>query len=363
MQHFSAAPEKRMPPQAELKFCATKEALPSPSQMRAREHAMDPAYAPPGHPVSWPASDHAVRERGSMGKDAYQVKRNGDLWPHDALTREEFVTRVWEEGGVAYRDLPWRNISDPYAVLVSEVMLQQTQVSRVESYWKRFLDAFPTVQALAEADTAQVLALWQGLGYNRRALALKRAAEQAVAEHGGALPETFEGLTALPGIGPATAAGILAFAHEKPAVYVETNVRAVFIHELFPDEDRVPDADLLPYVADTADTPDPRGWYYALLDWGAALKRSGVNPTRASTSYARQSPFEGSRRQKRAELVRIVLAAPDGIAHAEAKHQLDEAERAAGRDAVPEELFTSLVDDLAREGFLVVDEGVLTMHP
>ena len=293
--------------------------------------------------------------------DKFRVKRNDALWPRGNVTREAFIAHVWEEGAESYRELPWRNIPDAYAVLVSEVMLQQTQVSRVEGYWHRFLEAFPTPAALAEAPTADVLALWQGLGYNRRALALKRMAEQVTAEYDGTLPRTFDELVTLPGIGPATAAGIIAFAYEEPSVYVETNVRAVFIHELFPDEDAVPDADLLPYVADTASTTDPRGWYYALLDYGATLKKSGANPTRASTSYTRQSKFEGSRRQKRAELVRIALGAPKGITRARAKGLLDQSEADAGREAVDQELFDSLLDDLEREGFITLKGATISV--
>lgn len=296
-----------------------------------------------------------------MGKGSFQVARNETLWPCGDVTREEFVAHVWEAGAEHWRDLPWRGIDDAYAVLVSEVMLQQTQVARVERYWQRFLETFPTIGALAQGSVADVLALWQGLGYNRRALALKRAAEQVASSGANVLPDTFDELVALPGIGPATAAGVLAFAFQKPSVYVETNVRAVFIHELFPDAEKVPDADLLPYVADTADTTDPRNWYYALLDMGAALKRSGINPTRASTAYGRQSTFEGSRRQKRACLVRIALDAPLGIALAEAKRALDDAETAAGRAVVDQALFDSIVDDLAREGFLHVEDGAMTV--
>lgn len=289
----------------------------------------------------------------------YHVLRNDQLWPHGTLTREAFVSRIWEEGAMHYRDLPWRGIDDAYEVLVSEVMLQQTQVSRVEQYWPRFLEAFPTIGSLAKSATAEVLALWQGLGYNRRALALKRAAEYLTAEGAEELPRSFEELLELPGVGPATAAGIMAFAYEEPAVYVETNVRAVFIHELFPDAEKVPDADLLPFIADTASTTDPRGWNYALLDFGTALKRSGANPTRASTTYGRQSAFEGSRRQKRAELVRILLATPQGLSREEAHGQLDEVERSGGRTAVDEELFTALVADLTCEGFLRHEDEML----
>lgn len=293
-----------------------------------------------------------------MAKAAFHVKRDDALWPRGEIDRAAFIARVQEEGAEHYRDLPWRGIDDAYAVLVSEVMLQQTQVARVERYWPRFLEAFPTLEALAHGSVAEVLALWQGLGYNRRALALKRAAEQAMSA-GAGLPRTFDALLALPGIGPATAAGVMAFAYQEPAVYVETNVRAVFLHELFPEEEKVPDADLVPYVADTASTVDPRGWYYALLDYGAALKKSGINPTRASATYARQSAFEGSRRQKRAELVRIALGAQAGIELAAARQALDEAEAARGREPVDAALFDGLIADLVREGFLVQEGDIV----
>ena len=256
-------------------------------------------------------------------------------WPSEALGRDEFVELVRREGARLHRDLPWRYIDDPYAVLVSEVMLQQTQVARVEKHWTRFLSLFPTIDSLAAAGTADVLAQWQGLGYNRRALALKRAAETCSAERGGLLPDTAEELETLPGIGPATAAGVMAFAYNRPSVYIETNVRTVFLHELFPDRDKVSDRELAPLVASTCPEDDARAWYYALLDYGAHLKTLVANPSRRSAHYARQSAFEGSRRQKRAELVRVVLAEP-GIGADELAERLDAFERAAGRDGVDE---------------------------
>lgn len=284
-------------------------------------------------------------------------------WPAGAEPLDGFVRRMLEVGDALYRDLPWRHVDDPYAVLVSEIMLQQTQVARVGRFWERFLTAFPTVDALAAAAVPDVLELWQGLGYNRRALALKRTADACAAEGEGRLPATYEGLLALPGIGPATAAGVMAFAHQVPGVYVETNVRAVFLHELFPDRDGVADRELAPAVAAAAFHPaaaaDPRRWYYGLLDYGAHLKASGVNPTRRSAAYSRQSAFEGSRRQKRAWIVRRVLAAPDGVEAAAVLAELEAAEAAAGRPAVGEVLFASIVDDLATEGFFRRKDGLL----
>ena len=264
----------------------------------------------------------------------------------------EFRARVSRLGAELYREMPWRNIQDAYGVLVSEVMLQQTQVSRVMDRWPDFMGRFPTADALAAASTSDVLAAWQGLGYNRRALNLKRACDLISAEYAGRLPETEAELRALPGIGPTTAAGVVAFAYDRPAVYVETNVRTVFINEFFPDAMKVPDAELIPLV---------RAWYYALLDYGAFLKSSlgrEGDPARRSAAYARQSTFEGSHRQKRARLVRIVLDQP-GIASDDAFLALSALEQADGRPAPAAVDFADMVDELAREGFFSCVDGAL----
>lgn len=284
-------------------------------------------------------------------------------WPSRAKDIDEFVSNMLRKGDELYRDLPWRNIDDPYAVLVSEIMLQQTQVSRVGRFWERFLSAFPTLDALAAAAVPDVLELWQGLGYNRRALALKRTADQCAAEGEGRLPETCEGLLALPGIGPATAAGVVAFAYQRPSVYLETNVRSVFLHELFPTEEAVSDKVLLPLVEAAAFHPaaaaDPRRWYYGLLDYGAYLKATVPNPSRRSSGHTRQSAFEGSRRQKRAWITRRVLAAPEGVRRAVVLADLNKAELAAARPEVDAELFASIIADLTAEGFFREEAGLL----
>ncbi len=224
---------------------------------------------------------------------------------------DAFRSRVWAHYRAHGRhDLPWRQTHDPYAILVSEVMLQQTQVSRVIPKYEEFLAEFPTLDALAAAPLERVLRLWQGLGYNRRAVWLKRAAETLSERNGGQVPATRKRFEALPGVGPATAAGVLVFAFGVPAPYLETNVRAAYIHEFFAERDSVRDCEILPLIEATMDAEDPREWFYALLDYGAWLKRSLPNPSRRSAHHARQSPFEGSNRQKRARLLRAVLAEP-----------------------------------------------------
>lgn len=235
-------------------------------------------------------------------------------------------------------------------------MLQQTQVARVDGRWQAWLGRFPSVEALAKADQAEVLQEWQGMGYNRRALALQRAA-RAIAELG-AFPIDQRDLVALPGIGPATAAGIRAFAFDLPGVYLETNVRAVFLHELFAAQTDVPDKLLTPLVLATcpkdADDPqdDPRTWYYALLDYGAWLKKTVPNPSRRSHEFAKQSKFDGSNRQKRAEVVRILLAAgASGLTAKQVEAQLNAQEVAAGRPAVLAEDVAAILQQLGAEGF------------
>lgn len=286
--------------------------------------------------------------------------------PASELTPElrAFVEFVAKKGRELYRDLPWRRTYDPYAIWISEVMLQQTQVSRVDGRWQRWLERFPTVDALAAAAPSDVLEEWQGLGYNRRALSVHRAA-QAISEAGGVFPQDPKELVKLPGIGPATAAGIRAFAFNLHGVYLETNVRTVFLHELYPQAEGVPDSELVPLIeltcpasvedaADAAATAlTPRSWYYALLDYGAYLKKTIPNPSRRSKSHVKQSRFEGSHRQKRAELLRVLLAHKDeGGAEFETLHQeLCQIEVNAGRETLDEQVTLGLLEELAKEGF------------
>ena len=265
---------------------------------------------------------------------------------------EEFSATVWERGRELYRDLPWRVTHDPYAILLSEVMLQQTQVSRVMGRWEQWLETFPTIADLASAPLPPVLELWQGMGYNRRALNLKRCAEEVVAMHDGVVPSDKKALLGLPGIGPSTSAGVRVFAFRQPDMYLETNVRAVFIHERFPGRESVADKELVSLVEATCpQDARVRAWYYALLDYGAYLKKTMPNPTRRSKHYTRQSKFEGSHRQKRAYLLRRVI--DDALSTEDLARDLAQSERASGRQEPSVEEVRAILDELEREGFVM----------
>lgn len=186
-------------------------------------------------------------------------------------------------------------------------MLQQTQVERVEKHYRLFLKSFPTPAALAEAPFPKVLGAWQGLGYNRRALALKRLAEIVEGEHRGKIPRDLAGLERLPGIGHSTAGAILAFAFNVPVPFIETNIRRAYLHFFFKGKEGVSDKEVLSLVTATLDRKDPRTWYWALMDYGSSLGRSlPVNPNRRSAAYRRQAPFQGSERELRGKILRML---------------------------------------------------------
>ncbi|MBN1493165.1 MAG: A/G-specific adenine glycosylase [Candidatus Omnitrophica bacterium] len=205
-------------------------------------------------------------------------------------------------------DLTWRNTNDPYHILVSEIMLQQTQVERVKRKYAEFIAAFPTLKHLADAPLSKVMKVWQGMGYNRRALMLKRAAECVIKEHGGELPNDIETLRTLPGIGAATACEIASFAFDQPTVFIETNIRTVFIHFFFDESTAVHDKEIMPLIERTLDRKDPRHWYYALMDYGVMLKAVYPNPSRRSVHYKKQSAFHGSDRKIRGGVIRVLTA-------------------------------------------------------
>ncbi len=209
------------------------------------------------------------------------------------------------------RSFPWRKTRNPYHILVSEIMLQQTQTDRVLDKYTLFLKTFPNFRTLAQAPVSKVLKVWQGLGYNRRAISLHRIAQIVVKEYHGRLPKTVEKLMALPGIGHYTASAICAFAFNQPTAFIETNIRRVYLHFFFPRRKKVEDQEILAVVEKTVDKKNPREWYYALMDYGVMLKSLVPNPNRRSAHYTKQSKFEGSNRQIRGMILKAMLNEPN----------------------------------------------------
>lgn len=225
------------------------------------------------------------------------------------MEETEFQRLLRQQGEELYRDMPWRQDTRPYYVLVSELMLQQTQVDRVVPKFTAFIAAFPNEAALSQASLADVLKLWQGLGYNRRAKFLHEAAKRVAGQ--GVFPDDQDGLVALPGVGKNTAGAILAYAYNKPAVFIETNVRAVFIHHFFGDADTVDDKDIRVLLERTIDKDAPREFYWALMDYGSYLKKQGVRPSRSS-HYKKQAPLKGSIREVRGRIIASLAESEKG---------------------------------------------------
>jgi A/G-specific adenine glycosylase len=206
--------------------------------------------------------------------------------------------------------LLWRKTVDPYKIAISEIMLQQTQVSRVEAKYKEFLKHFPTIRTLSQAKQKDVLKIWLGLGYNRRAKFLHSMAKIVVSRYKGVAPKDIKEIEKLPGIGPYTARAIATFAYNQPHVLIETNIRTVFIHHFFSKRKNVSDKEIESYLKETLDQENPRVWYWALMDYGSFLKQSGNVAHRKSSTYAKQSAFDGSKRQIRGAIIRLLANKP-----------------------------------------------------
>lgn len=248
------------------------------------------------------------------------------------------------------RDMPWRRDHSAYSVLVSEIMLQQTQVSRVNIKYAEFMTVFPDIQHLAQAPVAELLRVWKGLGYNRRALWLQRTAEIVQAEYAGVVPADRTQLVGLPGIGPNTAGAILAYAYNQPEIFIETNIRRVFLHHFFADAADVPDSQLLPYIALAIIGQDPRTWYWAVMDYGTHLAKVVENPNRRSKHYAKQSKFEGSHRQLRGRLLARALHSSF------TSREIEQEETSFASDSIQQ-----AIAELVSEGFLSRTGERLTM--
>jgi A/G-specific adenine glycosylase len=245
-----------------------------------------------------------------------------------AIISKEFTELVWAYYRAHGRhDLPWRKTKDPYKILVSEVMLQQTQVERVIPFYKKFLKQFSTVKALAQAPLADVLKAWQGLGYNRRAKMLHQAAREVIAKHKGKFPHSKSELEKLSGIGPYTAGAVAAFAYNHDVTFIETNIRTAIIQHFFADKPsarsaraeglsapKVSDKEILQILEQVFPKGKSREWYSALMDYGAYLKKSGVQLNSKSEHYSKQSKFEGSLRQARGATLRALAVEPLSLA-------------------------------------------------
>jgi A/G-specific adenine glycosylase len=264
----------------------------------------------------------------------------------------QFQEAVWGY----YRDearsnLPWRDPEpdgtfDPYKILVSECMLQQTQVGRVIPKYDDFLTHFPTAAALAQATLGDVLRSWQGLGYNRRAKFLWQAAQAITTSS--TFPDTLEALVKLPGIGPNTAGAILAYAFNEPVVFIETNVRTVYIHHFLADRiDLVDDKELRSLVAQTLDKTNAREWYWALMDYGSHLKTTVGNLNKQSKAYTKQSAFHGSRRQVRGAVIRVLREGNAPLGKLEG--------------AIADPRLVSVLGELENEGLVRNDQGIYAL--
>lgn len=217
------------------------------------------------------------------------------------MTNNEFMELLWAKSRELYRDMPWRSDTRPYYVLVSELMLQQTQVDRVKPKFAAFIAAFPDEKALARASLADVLKQWQGLGYNRRAKFLHEAAKAIVAR--GSFPNTHDELVKLPGVGKNTAGAILTYSFNRPVIFVETNIRTVYIHHFFADNFEVDDREIIEKLSETLDPDHSREFYWGLMDYGSELKRQGVRNISQSKQYKKQSPLRGSVREVRGQII------------------------------------------------------------
>ncbi len=269
-------------------------------------------------------------------------------------------------------DLEWRNTRDPYRVLVSEFMLQQTQVARVRKKYREFLSLFPSISDLARAGLRDVLGAWSGLGYNRRARFLHELARRVCEERDGELPEDREELRSLPGVGTYTASAVACFAFDAPVALLETNIRRALIYSFFAEPDRewpepfaaevpgtdsiepqieprsivapVHDRDISLVAEAVLDREQAREWNYALMDYGELIGRRVPNPNRASVHYTRQSRFEGSLRQARGAAIRVLTTV-----------EAADAETIAAQYGLPLSRIESALNELSNEGIVAGD--------
>lgn len=257
---------------------------------------------------NYPQNAHPLKEHISFHK---MIKKEGIT----LNTINLFQKIIYNHYINHARQFPWRETSNPYHILVSEFMLQQTQTQRVIKKYEHFISIFPDFPSLAAAPLKNVLEAWHGLGYNRRALNLKNTAEIVIAQYNGVFPSHPDVLMTFPGIGRATACAIAAFAFSTPVVFVETNIRTVFIYFFFTKKRTVKDKEILSLVEKTLDRTNPRHWYYALMDYGVILKKRFKTLTKKSAHYRKQPPFKGSNRRIRGKILNVLIKSPETESH------------------------------------------------
>ena len=262
-----------------------------------------------------------------------------------------FQKAIWDyyEKNARHK-LPWRKNTSPYYVWISEVMLQQTQVDRVVLFFRNWMKQFPTIKKLATASQIDVLRLWKGLGYNSRALRLKKAAEFLVENNKGVFPKTYEEIMNLPGIGPYTAGAISAFAYNEPVVMIETNIRRVYLHHFFQDSANIHDKEILELVAQTVDIKNPREWYWALMDYGSHLGKTIPNPNKKSRHYTIQKKFKGSDREIRGKILELLL-------ESKRKISIEKLVKSLVNLTQDVERIEKIINQLDHEGFLTLENG------
>jgi A/G-specific adenine glycosylase len=204
------------------------------------------------------------------------------------------------------RDLPWRKTTDPYKILLSELMLQQTQVKRVVVYYEKWIARWPTIHTFASAALPEVLQMWMGLGYNTRAISLHKTAKKIVALFDGDVLRAMQQYKELPGIGKYTSHAVRIFSTNADLVTVDTNIRRIFISE-FDLPENISEHELWLLAEKCRPVGKSREWHNALMDYGAlylTAHKTGIRPT------TQQTQFEGSNRQIRAQILRHVLEKP-----------------------------------------------------
>ncbi|MFX1444266.1 MAG: A/G-specific adenine glycosylase [Promethearchaeota archaeon] len=229
-------------------------------------------------------------------------------------------------------------------------MLQQTQTRRVSEKFLNFVRKFPNFKALSESSLEEVLKAWQGLGYNRRAIALKKIAETVITEYEGILPDSIEILKSFPQIGHNTASSIAAFAFNKPSIFIETNIRRVYIYFFFPQKQKVDDKNILPIVKKTIDNENPREWYYALMDYGVMLKKKYPELNKRSRTYRKQSQFKGSDREVRGKILKLIL-----------NHKSYSTSKLIKKLEINQNKLTKILVQLQQEGFIQINDDLIIM--